>query len=34
VIDKNGNVAWMRLDHDTTQRPSNGQIRAALDALR
>jgi peroxiredoxin len=34
VIDKAGKIAWMRLDHDTTQRPANNELRAALDRLR
>jgi peroxiredoxin len=34
VIDKAGKVAWTRLDHDTTQRPSNSEVHAALDRLR
>ena len=34
VIDKAGRVAWMRIDRDHTVRPVNGEIRAALDALR
>jgi len=33
VIDQSGRVAWARIDKDYTQRPSNRQIRAALDAL-
>lgn len=33
VIDKSGRVAWVRIDEDYTQRPSNREIRAALDAL-
>lgn len=33
VIDKTGKIAWMRLDHDTTQRPSNSEVRAALSRL-
>jgi peroxiredoxin len=34
VIDKAGRIAWTRLDHDTTQRPPNSEVRAALDRLR
>jgi peroxiredoxin len=34
VIDKAGRVAWVRIDHNTTIRPPNSEIRAALDALR
>jgi peroxiredoxin len=33
VVDKAGRVAWVRIDKDFRQRPSNGEIRAALDAL-
>ena len=33
VIDKSGRVAWARIDEDYRQRPSNSEIRAALDAL-
>ena len=32
VIDKNGRVAWVRVDKDYWQRPPNAEIRAALDA--
>ena len=34
VIDKAGKVAWVRIDEDFRQRPSNEEIRAALDALK
>ena len=34
VIDKTGRVAWMRIDRNPAVRPANGEIRAALDALR
>jgi len=34
VIDKAGRVAWTRIDRDHTVRPVNGEIRAALEALR
>ena len=34
VIDRNGRVAWARVDRDHTVRPPNAEIRAALDALR
>ena len=34
VIDKTGRVAWTRIDRDHTVRPVNGEIRAALEALR
>jgi peroxiredoxin len=33
VIDKQGRVAWARIDQDYTQRPPNSEIRGALDAL-
>ena len=33
VIDRSGRVAWARIEEDYTQRPSNREIRAALDAL-
>ncbi len=34
VIDKNGKVAWARVEKDYKQRPTTADIRAALDALR
>lgn len=34
VIDKTGKVAWMRIDEDYRQRPSNAEIRTALEALK
>ena len=34
VIDKAGRVAWMRIDRDHTNRPSNKEVRDALGALR
>lgn len=34
VIDKNGKVAWAKVEEDYRQRPSNAEIRAALDALK
>lgn len=34
VVDKSGRVAWARIDKDYRQRPSNSEIRAALDALK
>ena len=34
VIDKNGKIAWMRIDRNTTIRPPNSETRAAIDALR
>jgi peroxiredoxin len=33
VIDRNGRVAWMRIDRDHTVRPPNAEIRAALEKL-
>lgn len=33
VIDQAGRIAWARIDKDYRQRPSNREIRAALDAL-
>jgi len=33
VIDKNGKVAWVKIESDYKQRPTNEQIRAALDSL-
>jgi peroxiredoxin len=34
VIDKGGRVAWSRIDIDFRDRPPNGEIRTALDALK
>lgn len=34
VIDKSGKVAWAKVDQDYRRRPSNAEIRAALDALK
>lgn len=34
VVDKAGRVAWARIEKDYRQRPSNAEIRAALDALK
>ncbi len=34
VIDKQGRIAYIRIDRDHTVRPPNAEIRAALDALR
>ena len=34
VIDKTGRVAWARVESDYKKRPSNEEIRAALDALK
>lgn len=33
VIDKNGRIAWAKVETDYKVRPSNADIRAALDAL-
>lgn len=33
VVDRDGRVAWARIDKDYTQRPPIREIRAALDAL-
>jgi peroxiredoxin len=33
VIDKTGKVAWVKIESDYKQRPTNDQIRAALDSL-
>jgi len=34
VIDKQGKVAWARIESDYKQRPTNEEIRAALDRLK
>jgi peroxiredoxin len=34
VIDRSGKIAWMRIDRDTTVRPPNSEVRAAINALR
>lgn len=34
VIDKTGRVAWSKIDIDYKNRPTNREIRAALDALK
>jgi peroxiredoxin len=34
VIDKTGKVAWVRIDEDFRLRPSNAEIRAALEPLK
>ena len=34
VIDKNGRVAWMKIEANYRIRPTNSDIRAALDSLR
>ena len=34
LIDKQGKVAWARIETDYKQRPTNEQIRAALDSLK
>ena len=33
VIDRKGKVAWVKIESDYKQRPTNEQIRAALDSL-
>ncbi len=34
VIDKNGIVAWARVESNYRERPTNDEIRAALDSLK
>lgn len=34
VIDKQGSVAWSKIESDYKQRPANDEIRAALNALK
>ena len=34
VIDKAGRVAWAKVEEDYKQRPTNQEIRAALDGLK
>jgi len=34
VIDQQGKVAWAKIESDYKQRPSNEEIRAALDSLK
>ena len=34
VIDKNGVVRWSRVETDYRERPTNEQIRAAIDSLK
>ncbi len=34
VIDKQGKVSWARIESDYKQRPTNEEIRAALDSLK
>ena len=34
VIDKTGKVAWARIESDYRKRPTNSDIRVALDALK
>ena len=34
VIDKQGKVAWAKIETDYKQRPTNEQMRAALDSLK
>lgn len=34
VIDRKGRVAWSKVESDYKKRPTGGEIRAALDALK
>jgi len=34
VIDKNGKVSWAKIESNYRERPTNEQIRAALDAIK
>ena len=34
VIDKQGKVSWARIESDYKQRPTNEEIRAALESLK
>jgi peroxiredoxin len=34
VIDRTGKVAWLKIELDYRERPTNQEIRGALDALR
>lgn len=34
VLDREGRVAWSKVETDYRQRPSNDEIRAALDAVK
>lgn len=34
VIDKTGKVAWVKIESNYRERPTNQEIRAALDALK
>ena len=34
VIDKTGKIAWVKIESDYKQRPTNEEIRASLDSLR
>ena len=34
VIDKTGRVTWAKVESDYKKRPTNGEIRAALNALK
>ena len=34
IIDKNGVVAWAKIESNYRERPSNDEVRAALDALK
>lgn len=33
VIDKNGDVVWVKVESNYRERPANSEIRAALDSL-
>ena len=34
IVDKDGKIRWARVESDYRERPTNQQIRAALDAIR
>ena len=34
VIDKNGKIAWVKVESNYRERPTNQEIRAALNALK
>ena len=34
VIDKNGKIVWAKVESDYRKRPTNGEIRIALDVLK
>ena len=34
VVDKNGKVSWAKIESNYRERPTNEQIRAALDAIK